>query len=129
MNSQGAFQRAAESRISFQGSRASRLHSFPSAPQIGSVFRWGFTTSPAGFVQALTQLGFIVVQVNATGTPFRSKAFHDVWYGDMGDNGLIDHVHVIKQLAARRPELRERLPGLHGAQLLFVADQDDTGET
>jgi hypothetical protein len=28
------------------------------------------------------------------GTPFRSKTFHDVWYGDMGDNGLIDHVGI-----------------------------------
>ena len=48
------------------------------------------------------------------GTPFRSKAFHDVWYGDMGDNGLIDHVHVIKQLAARRPEIDLERVGIYG---------------
>ncbi len=83
-------------------------------PQIGSVYRWGFTTRPVGFVQSLAQLGFIVVHFNAMGTPFRSKAFHDVWYGDMGDNGLIDHVHVIKQLAARRPEIDLDRVGIYG---------------
>ena len=34
------------------------------------------------------------------GTPGRSKAFHDAYYGDMGDNGLPDQVTVIRQLAA-----------------------------
>ncbi|HET6279051.1 MAG TPA: DPP IV N-terminal domain-containing protein, partial [Candidatus Polarisedimenticolia bacterium] len=83
-------------------------------PQIGSVFYWGFTTRPDGFVQSLAQLGFIVIHFNAMGTPFRSKAFHDVWYGDMGDNGLLDHVHVIKQLAARRPEIDLDRVGIYG---------------
>ena len=37
------------------------------------------------------------------GTPWRSKSFHDTWYGDMGDNTLPDQVTGIKQLAARYP--------------------------
>ncbi|MEM6705207.1 MAG: DPP IV N-terminal domain-containing protein [Acidobacteriota bacterium] len=83
-------------------------------PQIGAV-RWrGFTANPAGNVRALAQLGFFVVQFDATGTPFRSKAFHDVWFGDMADNGLIDHVQVIKQLAARTPQIDLDRVGIYG---------------
>ena len=33
------------------------------------------------------------------GTPLRSKAFHDNYYGNFGDNGLPDHITAIKQLA------------------------------
>lgn len=83
-------------------------------PQIGPVRYRGFTASPGGNAQALAELGFIVVQFDATGTPFRSKAFHDVWYGDMGDNGLIDHVQTIKQLAARHPEIDIDRVGIFG---------------
>ena len=83
-------------------------------PQIGPVRTRGFTASPAGGVQALAQLGFFVVHFDATGTPFRSKAFHDVWFGDMADNGLIDHVQVIKQLAARHPQIDLERVGIYG---------------
>src|SRR5688572_13635779 len=34
------------------------------------------------------------------GTPGRSKSFHDIYYGNMGDNGLPDQITAIKQLAA-----------------------------
>jgi len=83
-------------------------------PQIGAVRTRGFTASPAGNAQALTELGFVVIQFDATGTPFRSKAFHDTWYRNMADNGLIDHVHVIKQLAARHPEIDIDKVGIFG---------------
>ncbi|MYC60094.1 MAG: prolyl oligopeptidase family serine peptidase [Gammaproteobacteria bacterium] len=53
--------------------------------------------------QALAELGFVVVEVDAMGTPGRSKSFHDVYYGDMGDNGLPDQVLTIRQLAERHP--------------------------
>jgi dipeptidyl aminopeptidase/acylaminoacyl peptidase len=49
----------------------------------------------------LAELGFIVVQIDHLGTPLRSKAFHDNYYGFFGDNGLPDHIAAIKQLAAR----------------------------
>jgi dipeptidyl aminopeptidase/acylaminoacyl peptidase len=83
-------------------------------PQIGPVRYRGFTASPGGNAQALAELGFIVIHFDATGTPFRSKAFHDVWYGDMGDNGIIDHVQTIKQLAARYPEIDIDRVGIFG---------------
>ncbi len=53
--------------------------------------------------QALAELGFVVVEVDAMGTPGRSKSFHDIYYGDMGDNGLPDQVLTIRQLAERHP--------------------------
>ena len=83
-------------------------------PQIGPIRFRGFTAAPRRFVQATAEVGFIVIQLDAMGTPFRSKAFHDLWYADMGDNGLIDHVHAIKQLAARHPEIDSDRVGIYG---------------
>jgi pimeloyl-ACP methyl ester carboxylesterase len=73
-------------------------HIYP-GPQVGSVGRWGW--SGTGEPQAIAELGFIVVQIDHQGTPRRSKAFHDFYYRNMGDNGIPDHVAGIRQLAAR----------------------------
>jgi len=72
-------------------------------PQVGPIGWRGFRADPSGQAQALAELGFIVVTLDAMGTPFRSKAFHDRWYGDMGDNGIPEHITAIKQLAAKYP--------------------------
>ncbi|PCH61466.1 MAG: hypothetical protein COC19_04680 [SAR86 cluster bacterium] len=69
-------------------------------PQSGSVGSRSFRSARAD-KQALAELGFIVVEVDAMGTPGRSKSFHDAYYGDMGDNGLPDQVAMIRQLGAR----------------------------
>ena len=42
-------------------------------------------------------------ELDAMGTPGRSKSFHDIYYGNMGDNGLPDQITAIRQLAAERP--------------------------
>ncbi len=68
-------------------------------PQVGSVGAWAYKA--AGEPAALAELGFVVVQIDHLGTPLRSKAFHDNYYGNFGDNGLPDHIAVIKQLASR----------------------------
>ena len=53
---------------------------------------------------ALAELGFIVVQIDGTGTPFRGKAFQDMSYGWAESAGSIDdQVAGIKQLAERYP--------------------------
>ena len=53
---------------------------------------------------ALAELGFIVVQIDARGTPLRHKAFLDHSYGWLESAGeLADHVAGIKQLAERYP--------------------------
>ena len=71
-------------------------------PQSGSVGSRSFRAS-RGDKQAIAELGFIVVEVDAMGTPGRSKAFHDAWYGDMGDNGLPDQMGMVRQLGERHP--------------------------
>ena len=67
-------------------------------PQAGSVRNYSFSTTRRDF-QSLAELGFIVVAVDAMGTPGRSKSFHDAYYGNMGDNGLPDNIKAIKDLA------------------------------
>ncbi len=73
-------------------------HIYP-GPQVGSVGGWRF--SAGGEDRGLAELGFIVVKIDHLGTPLRSKAFHDNYYGNFHDNGLPDHVAVLKQLGAR----------------------------
>jgi dipeptidyl aminopeptidase/acylaminoacyl peptidase len=69
-------------------------------PQSGSVGSRSFSPARAD-KQAVAELGFVVVEVDAMGTPMRSKRFHDAYYGNMGDNGLPDQIAAIKQLGAR----------------------------
>ena len=69
-------------------------------PQSGSVGSRSFNAS-RGDKQAIAELGFIVVEVDAMGTPTRSKSFHEAYYGNMGDNGIPDQIAMIKQLAQR----------------------------
>lgn len=87
-------------------------HIYP-GPQVGSVGRsWDFRGGGDDF--ALAQLGFVVIQLDHLGTPWRSKAFHDNYYGDFNDNGLPDHVAAIRQLAARHPFIDLDRVGIYG---------------
>lgn len=53
---------------------------------------------------ALAELGFIVVQIDGRGTPYRHKAFHDENYGwAESSSNLDDHAAGIRQLAQRYP--------------------------
>ena len=69
-------------------------------PQSGSVGNYSFMVARRDF-QALAELGFVVVAVDAMGTPGRSKSFHDAYYGNMGDNGLQDNIKTIQQLSKK----------------------------
>tara|TARA_B100001996_G_scaffold283020_1_gene223320 strand:- start:1371 stop:3533 length:2163 start_codon:yes stop_codon:yes gene_type:complete len=69
-------------------------------PQAGSVRNYSFSTTRRDF-QSLAELGFVVVAVDAMGTPGRSKSFHDAYYGNMGDNGLPDNIKTIKDLSKK----------------------------
>lgn len=83
-------------------------------PQIGSVGSWAWGLGTRGNVRALAELGFIVTQIDHMGTPFRSKAFHDKYYGDMADHGLPDHIAVLRALAAERPYMDLDRVGIYG---------------
>jgi len=82
-------------------------------PQTGSVGSRSFAAS-RGDRQALAELGFIVVSIDAMGTPMRSKSFHAAYYGNMGDNGLPDQVTGMKQLAERFPWIDIDRAGIYG---------------
>lgn len=71
-------------------------------PQGGSVGSWSFSAS-RGDNQALAELGFIVVMIEGTSNPFRSKSYHDMNYGNMAENTLPDQITAIKQLAKTYP--------------------------
>jgi dipeptidyl aminopeptidase/acylaminoacyl peptidase len=49
----------------------------------------------------LSELGFIVVAIDARGTPYRSRQFSQAGFGELNIIGLDDHVAVIKQLGER----------------------------
>ena len=92
--------------LMYQPSNFDETRSYPvlnylyPGPQSGSVGSRSFRPS-RGDKQALAELGFIVVEVDAMGTPGRSKSFHDAYYGNMGDNGLPDQITMIRQLGER----------------------------
>lgn len=83
-------------------------------PQIGAVTRYDFSAAGRGNGRALAELGFVVFAVDAFGTPMRSKAFHDGYYGNMGDNGIPDHISALKELAGRHPQMDLSRVGIFG---------------
>jgi dipeptidyl aminopeptidase/acylaminoacyl peptidase len=89
------------------------INSIYPGPQTGSVRGRGFSAA-RGDAQSLAELGFIVVQLDAMGTPLRSKSFHAAYYGDMGDNGLPDQIAGMKQLAERYPWIDLGRVGIYG---------------
>jgi dipeptidyl-peptidase 4 len=69
-------------------------------PQGGGVGPRSFVASRNDH-QALAELGFIVIIIDGTCNPDRSKSFHDACYGNMADNTLEDQIAGIKQLGAK----------------------------
>ena len=82
-------------------------------PQVGSVRSRSFMPAH-GDHQALAELGFVVIAVDGMGTPLRSKAFQDAWYGNMADNTLPDQVAALKQLGQRYPWIDTSRAGIWG---------------
>ena len=62
----------------------------------------------------MAELGFVVVSIDALGNTGRAKAIYTTWYGNMGDNGIPDHLAAIKQLAVRMPQLDLDRVGIYG---------------
>jgi dipeptidyl aminopeptidase/acylaminoacyl peptidase len=83
-------------------------------PQIGPIGFRSFTVNARGNAHALAELGFIVFAIDAMGTPVRSKAFHDSYFGNMGDNGIPDHIAALRQLARRYPQMDLDRVGIFG---------------
>jgi dipeptidyl aminopeptidase/acylaminoacyl peptidase len=69
-------------------------------PQGGGVGSWSFMASRVDH-QALAELGFVVVVIEGTSNPLRSKSYHDMYYPNMAENTLPDQVTGIRQLAKK----------------------------
>jgi dipeptidyl aminopeptidase/acylaminoacyl peptidase len=65
--------------------------------------RKSFNAAP--YEQRMAELGFIVVKIDGMGTNWRSKAFHDVCWKNLGDSGFPDRIAWIKAAAAKYPEM------------------------
>ena len=64
--------------------------------------------------RATAELGFIVGQVDGMGTNWRSKAFHDHCWQDIGDAGFPDRVAWWRAAARTRPHLDLSRVGIYG---------------
>jgi len=62
----------------------------------------------------LTAAGFILVQCDAMGTAFRSKAFHDLCWHNLADAGFPDRIAWIKAAAAKYPYMDISRVGIFG---------------
>jgi dipeptidyl aminopeptidase/acylaminoacyl peptidase len=70
--------------------------------------------SPFSRFTALTDLGFIVVQIDGMGTANRSKAFHDVCWKNLKDAGFPDRILWHKAVAAKYPYYDTTRVGIYG---------------
>jgi dipeptidyl aminopeptidase/acylaminoacyl peptidase len=65
-------------------------------------------------VQALVELGFIIVQIDGMGTNWRRKSFHDVCWKNIGDSGFPDRILWIKAAAKKYPFMDISRMGIYG---------------
>jgi dipeptidyl-peptidase 4 len=70
--------------------------------------------SPANRFASLTDLGFIVVQIDGMGTADRSKAFHDVCHRNLKDGGFPDRILWMQAAARQYPYMDLSRVGIYG---------------
>ena len=73
---------------------------------------------------SLTDLGFVVVQIDGMGTANRSKAFHDVCWKNLKDAGLPDRILWHKAVADKYPWYDISRVGIYGGS---AGGQNSTG--
>ncbi|MEO8737870.1 MAG: DPP IV N-terminal domain-containing protein [Edaphobacter sp.] len=87
-------------------------HVYP-GPQTGSCGGRSFVAARTD-MQSLAELGFVVMCIDGMGTPWRSKAFHDFYYGNLGDDTVPDQIAGMKELAVRYPFIDIERAGIYG---------------
>jgi dipeptidyl-peptidase 4 len=70
--------------------------------------------SPWTGMNAMAELGFIVVKIDGMGTNWRGKKFHDVAWKNLADSGFPDRIAWIKAAAATRPWMDLSRVGIYG---------------
>ena len=92
-------------------------HTYPVIEDIYASPTGAFVPKAFGLEPDLHELadrGFIVVQIDGMGTSFRSKAFHDVAWKNLGDSGFPDRIAWMKAAAAKHPEMDLTRVGIYG---------------
>ncbi|HJZ98851.1 MAG TPA: prolyl oligopeptidase family serine peptidase, partial [Candidatus Solibacter sp.] len=84
-------------------------HTYPN----GIVGPHGFFASRSDS-QAIAELGFVVMELDGLGSPYRSKKFRDYLYNKYYDGSIPDQIAGMKQLAARYPWIDLDRAGIHG---------------
>ncbi len=82
------------------------------------------TFSPARRFASLTDLGFVVVQMDGMGTANRSKAFHDVCWKNLKDAGFPDRILWHQAVAKKYPWYDITRVGITGGS---AGGQNSTG--
>jgi len=91
------------------------INSIYPGPQGGSIGTRSFSATFSGQTQALAELGFIVVKIDAFGSsPMRSRSFHTYYAGEMADNGLPDQRSAMTELARRHQFIDLDKVGIYG---------------
>ena len=70
------------------------------------------SANPLAF--ALSQLGFVVLVLDAPGTPGRGKAFQDTVFRRFGQREVAEHAAVVRRLVDERPYLDSSRVGIVG---------------
>ena len=65
-------------------------------------------------MNAMAELGFIVVNIDGMGTNWRGKTFHDVCWKNLADGGFPDRIAWIKAAATTRPWMDLTRVGIYG---------------
>jgi dipeptidyl-peptidase 4 len=65
-------------------------------------------------LNTMAELGFILVMIDGMGTNWRSKAFHDVCWKNLGDSGFPDRIGWIKAAAQKEPAMDLSRVGIFG---------------
>jgi dipeptidyl aminopeptidase/acylaminoacyl peptidase len=73
---------------------------------------------------AISEIGFIVVQIDGMGTNNRGKAFHDVCFKNVGDGGFADRILWMKEAAKKYPFMDITRVGIYGTS---AGGQSSTG--
>jgi dipeptidyl aminopeptidase/acylaminoacyl peptidase len=92
-------------------------HKYPVIEQIYAGPQGAFVPKSFGLQvhqHAIAELGFIVVQIDGMGTSYRSKAFHNVCWKNLGDSGFPDRILWMKAAAARYPYMDITRVGIYG---------------
>lgn len=72
------------------------------------------TFQPHRGEMAMAELGFVLVKIDGMGTNWRSKAFHDVAWKNLGDGGFPDRIAWMRAAAEQRPWMDLERVGIYG---------------